>query len=1116
MRPDRIVIRGAREHNLKNVTVELPRDQLVVLTGVSGSGKSSLAFDTLYAEGQRRYVESLSSYARQFLGAQQKPAVDYIAGLSPALSIEQKTASKNPRSTVGTVTEIHDYLRVLYARIGEPHCPSCGRTVGAQTPEQIVDQILAQPPGSQWLILAPVARNRKGEFADVFAQAKKDGFARVRVNGRIFSLDEEIKLDKKRKHLIDLVVDRIRIPSPDEGRKAKDESASSSALHSSFVPDPSSTEGAGTLDRARLTDSVETALRFGEGVLVLAPYGDTTGPLHAQATPSSPTAPGHRPNASATEPASGSPPSVPASGGGLKGIAAWAGDLLFSEQNACLYCGRSFEALTPQLFSFNSPAGACPSCLGLGTTLEVDPQLVIPDPSKSIREGAIAPWGEQDDEHEAGTSWNDQFRAQILAHYRIPVDVPFHSLPPEQQRLLLYGSDEKIKVTWQNKDGSHGSWYSRWEGVIPRLKRRLNQTHSEEMREEYLAYFTQQECAACHGEKLKPEARAVTVGGRRLPEVERLSIAEALAFFEQLQLPERERTIAQELLKEICGRLQFLINVGLHYLTLDRAAPTLSGGEAQRIRLASQIGCGLVGVLYILDEPSIGLHQRDNGKLIRTLESLRDAGNTVVVVEHDLETMLAADYLIDFGPGAGIHGGRVVAAGTPQEVARHPESLTGRYLSGELQIPVPAARRPPAEKWLTIYGAREHNLKDLTVRFPLERLIVVTGVSGSGKSSLVNEILYKALERDLMRGSAKPGAHDRLDGTQHLDKVIAIDQDPIGRTPRSNPATYTGVYDHIRYLFAQLPEARIRGYKPGRFSFNVKGGRCEACQGDGVKRIEMQFLADVFVPCEVCKGRRFTRETLEVRFKGHSIADVLELTIDEAAALFANVPAIARILQTLIDVGLGYMKLGQPAPTLSGGEAQRVKLAKELCRPATGRTLYVLDEPTTGLHFADIQRLLDVLNRLVDQGNTVVVIEHNLDVIKTADWVIDLGPEGGEGGGRILAEGTPEQVAAVEHSFTGHFLRAALGLDHPDSPPGSNARQTPDGTLAITPAGLRELRLALGLSQAEAAQAIGISRGLLAEAERGRRAGERTLARIALGLREIAAALGPASQPTLR
>ena len=1112
MRPDKIIIRGAREHNLKNVTVEIPRDQLVVLTGVSGSGKSSLAFDTLYAEGQRRYVESLSSYARQFLGAQQKPAVDYIAGLSPAISIEQKTASKNPRSTVGTVTEIHDYLRVLYARIGEPHCPSCGRKVGAQTAEQIVDQILALEPGSQWLILAPVARNRKGEFQDVFTQARKDGFARVRVNGRIYSLDEPIKLDKKRKHLVDIVVDRIRIPAPDEGDD---------------------------VDRARLTDSVETALRFGEGALVLAPYGSSGEPGAASRASRST---GDNPLLATRTSGQGE------SGGGLKGLAAWAGDLLFSEKNACLYCGLSFDELSPQMFSFNSPAGACPECLGLGTTMEVDPALVVPDPSKSIRDGAIVPWGEQDDEQEAGTSWGDQFRAQILAHYGISPDVPFKDLPASQRQILLYGAPqagEKIKVTWRNKDGSHGSWFSRWEGVIPRVKRRLKQTHSESVREHLLQFFSQQPCGACGGAKLKPEARAVTVGGKSLVEVERLSIAEALAFFERLDLPAREQVIAQELLKEICGRLRFLMNVGLHYLTLDRAAPTLSGGEAQRIRLASQIGCGLVGVLYILDEPSIGLHQRDNGKLIRTLEDLRDVGNTVVVVEHDLETMLAADYIIDFGPGAGIHGGAVVACGSPAEVARHPHSLTGKYLSGTLRIPVPAQRRAPGDRWLVVHGAREHNLKDITVRFPLETLVVVTGVSGSGKSSLVNEILYKALARDLMRAGARPGAHERIEGVEHLDKVIAIDQDPIGRTPRSNPATYVGVYDGIRDLFAQLPEARIRGYRPGRFSFNVKGGRCEACQGDGLKRIEMQFLADVFVPCEVCHGKRFNRETLEVTFKGKSIADVLEMTVDEAAALFASVPHVARILQTLIDVGLGYMKLGQPAPTLSGGEAQRVKLARELCRPATGRTLYVLDEPTTGLHFADIQKLLDVLQRLVESGNSVVVIEHNLDVIKTADWIIDLGPEGGDGGGEILAEGPPEHVATVERSFTGRFLRAALGLapypaldgyDRPDGRAsitesetaseraleghpalnGQDASQTPDGALAITPAALRALRLALGLSQAEAAQRIGISRGLLAEAERGRRTGERTLARIALGLREIAAAPTPAPQPAPR
>ena len=1086
MRPDKIVIRGAREHNLKNITVEIPRDQLVVLTGVSGSGKSSLAFDTRYAEGQRRYVESLSSYARQFLGPQQKPLVDYIGGLSPAISIEQKTASKNPRSTVGTVTEIHDYLRVLYARVGEAHCPQCGRRVAAQTAEQIVDQILAQEPGSQWLVLAPVARNRKGEFQEVFAQAKKDGFARVRVNGRVYSLDETITLDKKRKHLVDIVVDRIRIPG-DEGRKTGDESGGED---SSSVLRPSS-EG---VDRSRLVDSVETALRFGESTLVLAPF-DPSG-----------SAPASKVSAEGTA----------ASGGGLKGMSAWAGDLLFSEKNACVYCGLSFDELSPQMFSFNSPIGACPDCLGLGTTMEVDLALIIPDQSKSIAEGAIIPWGQQDDEQEAGTSWGDQFRAQLLVHYGIPVDVPYAQLSAEHQKILLHGGGgEKFKVTWLNRDGSHGSWFSRWEGVIPRIKRRLKQTHSEAMRQEYMKYFAQQPCQACGGQKLKAESRAVTVGGRSIVDVEHMSIAEALAFFQNVALPERERIIAQELLKEICGRLQFLMNVGLHYLTLDRAAPTLSGGEAQRIRLASQIGCGLVGVLYILDEPSIGLHQRDNGKLIRTLEDLRDVGNTVVVVEHDLDTMLAADYLVDFGPGAGINGGHVIAAGTPAEVAAHPQSLTGQYLSGAVKIAVPEQRRPTGDKWLTVQGAREHNLKNLDVRFPLEVLVVVTGVSGSGKSSLVNEILHKALERDLMRASIKPGAHDSIAGVEHLDKIIAIDQDPIGRTPRSNPATYVGVYDHIRELFAQLPEARIRGYKSGRFSFNVKGGRCEACQGDGLKRIEMQFLADVFVPCEVCKGKRFNRETLEVRFKGKSIADVLEMTIDEAAGVFGAVPSIARILQTLIDVGLGYMHLGQQAPTLSGGEAQRVKLAKELCRPSTGRTLYVLDEPTTGLHFADIQKLLHVLQRLVEAGNSVVVIEHNLDVIKTADWIIDLGPEGGAGGGRILAEGTPERVAAVRDSFTGSFLREALGLpalEDPGAGAGQNghALTAADGAnaldraLAITPQSLRLLRESLGLTQAQAAHHIGVTRGLLAEAERGRRAGERTLTRIALGLRELA------------
>jgi excinuclease ABC subunit A len=1056
MRPDKIVIRGAREHNLKNVTVEIPRDQLVCLTGVSGSGKSSLAFDTLYAEGQRRYVESLSSYARQFLGTNQKPQVDYIAGLSPAISIEQKTASRNPRSTVGTVTEIHDYLRVLYARVGEAHCPSCGRKVAAQTAEQIVDQVLAQQPGTQWLLLAPVARNRKGEYQDVFTRAKRDGFARVRVNGQVRSLDEKIVLNKKLKHAIDIVIDRIRIPdSPEDA------------------------------DRGRLADSVETALRFGEGTLVLAPFSREDAPAaEANQSPKS--------EAQNAE-----------SGGGLKGLSASEGDILFSEKNACVYCGLSFDALSPQMFSFNSPIGACPECLGLGSTMEVDPDRVVPDKTKTLREGAIALWEEQGDDADTGT-WGERYRAQILAHYGISSDVPFKDLTEAQQKVLLHGSGtDRVKITWKNKNGSEGSWYSKWEGAIPRLKRRLKQTGSDSQREHYLQFFGQRECSGCNGEKLKPEARFVAVGERRLPEVERMSIGHALHFFETVDLPAREQLIAQELLKEIRGRLSFLMNVGLHYLTLDRSAPTLSGGEAQRIRLASQIGCGLVGVLYILDEPSIGLHQRDNGKLIRTLEDLRNIGNTVVVVEHDLDTMLASDYVIDFGPGAGVNGGHVVASGTPREVAENPDSLTGRYLSGAMEIAVPKERRPEGEKWLTIRGAREHNLKNVDVRFPLERLVVVTGVSGSGKSSLVNEILYKSLERDLMRAQTKPGLHDSIEGIEHLDKIIAIDQDPIGRTPRSNPATYVGVYDQIRDLFSQVPEAKIRGYKPGRFSFNVKGGRCEACQGDGLKRIEMQFLADVFVPCEVCKGKRFNRETLEVKFKGKSIHEVLEMTIDEGAELFENVPGVARILNTLREVGLGYMSLGQPAPTLSGGEAQRVKLAKELCRPSTGRTVYLLDEPTTGLHFADIQKLLDVLQRLVDAGNSVVVIEHNLDVIKTADWLIDLGPEGGDGGGRIMAQGTPEHVAAVPQSFTGQFLRDVLRIKAPiDGPVGEVAPA--DRELAITPAALKALRVSLGLSQAEAAQAVGVSRGLLAEAERGKRTGERTLTRIALGLRSLA------------
>jgi excinuclease ABC subunit A len=943
--PEQIVVRGAREHNLKNVTVALPRERLVVLTGVSGSGKSSFAFDTVYAEGQRRYVESLSSYARQFLGQRQRPAVDHVSGLSPAIAIEQKSASRNPRSTVGTVTEVHDHLRVLYARVGQPHCPSCGRPVGAQAPQQVADRILAQPPGSRWLILAPVVRGRRGEYEEVFARARRDGFARVRVDRRVYSLREPPKLDRRHRHQIELVVDRAEV-------------------------------GEG-IDRQRLAESVETALRFGDGALVLAP-----------------------------EAASGE-------------------DVLLSERNACLYCGLSFDELTPQLFSFNNPAGACPACSGLGTVPEIDPDLVVPDRSKSIAEGAIAPWGAQD--FVKRESWTERRNATVLGHYRIPWDVPFAELTDEQQQIVLFGGPDRIRVVWQDeKSGRSGARPIVWEGVVPSLRRHLRETKSDGAREWYLRFFARATCPSCAGAKLRPEARAVTLGGRTIVDLERLSIAEALRFFERLELPDRERVIAEELLHEITSRLRFLMNVGLHYLTLDRAAPTLSGGEAQRIRLASQIGCGLVGVLYILDEPSIGLHQRDNGRLIRTLQELRDLGNTVMVVEHDEETIRQADWVIDFGPGAGVAGGRVVAVGRPDAIAASGESLTGRYLAGELRIAVPPRQRPSG--WLTVRGAREHNLKSLTVRFPLGVMTVVTGVSGSGKSTLVNQILYRALERDLMRASTKPGRHDGIEGLPQLDKVIAIDQQPIGRTPRSNPATYVGAWDGVRELFARLPEARVRGYREGRFSFNVRGGRCELCHGDGVKRIEMQFLADVVVPCELCRGRRFNRETLEVRWRGKSIADLLDLTVDEAVELFATVPQVARPLEMLRDVGLGYMRLGQSATTLSGGEAQRVKLARELCRPDTGKTLYILDEPTTGLHFADVDRLLGVLRRLVEQGNTVVVIEHNLEVIKTADWIVDLGPDGGEEGGYLVAEGTPEEVARDDRSVTGRYLREVLQL----------------------------------------------------------------------------------------
>jgi excinuclease ABC subunit A len=927
MHQDEIVIRGAREHNLQDVDITLPRLKLVVLTGVSGSGKSSLAFDTLYAEGQRRYVESLSAYARQFIGQMEKPKVDYIGGLSPAIAIEQKAVSKNPRSTVATVTEIYDYLRVLYARVGTPHCPQCGREVHAQSAQEIVEQVAALPPGTRYQILAPLARNRKGTFQDVLAQAKADGFARVRVNGQVLSLEDKIVLDKKKKHDIELVVDRLAAPA----------------------------EGEGPLDAylTRLTDSIETALQLGEGLVII-----------------------DRGNGE---------------------------DWLLSEQNSCPDCGISFPELSPAMFSFNSPLGMCPDCNGLGTKFEFDAKLFV-DPEKTVAQGGVRVWGELRKKKTSGTY---QMAEMILQQFGHDMNTPWRDLSPECQKAILYGG---IHVTWkwENERGS-GQHEGKVEGVYNWVRRCYHQTKSEGMRRWYTSFMSQQPCPTCGGLRLRPEVLAVTVGDKTIDQVTRASISEAMAWVESLRggaLTAEQQQIADEVLKEIHGRLQFLINVGLHYLTLDRPARTLSGGEGQRIRLASQVGCGLVGVLYVLDEPSIGLHQRDNRRLLNTLEQLRDMGNTVVVVEHDEETMQTADWLVDLGPGAGIRGGRVVAEGTPEQVMANPQSLTGRYLANELQVSSPTGqRRPTNGKWLTIVGARQNNLRNLDVRFPLGLFTCVTGVSGSGKSSLVAQTLYPALARALHGASTSPGDYTRIDGLEQVGKVINITQEPIGRTPRSNPATYVQVMDPIRELFALTPEAGVRGYKPGRFSFNVKGGRCEACEGHGQKRVEMHFLPDVWVTCNVCKGKRFNRETLQVRYKGKNIADVLDMEVDEALEFFANVPKVSRILQTLADVGLGYIKLGQSATTLSGGEAQRVKLAKELARVATGDTVYILDEPTTGLHFADIQKLLDVLHRLTDAGNTVIVIEHNLDVIKTADWVIDLGPEGGDAGGPACGPG---------------------------------------------------------------------------------------------------------------
>ncbi len=935
--PEAIVVKGAREHNLKSVHLEIPKKRLVVFTGVSGSGKSSLAFDTLYAEGQRRYVESLSSYARQFLGQMEKPRYDTIRGLSPTISIEQKAASNNPRSTVGTITEVHDYLRVLYASIGVQHCPGCGRPVGKQTAQQIVGAILSMPEGSRILLLAPLVQNRKGEYRELLGDAHKRGFARVRVDGVVHALDERLALDKKLKHDIELVVDRL-VVKPDL--------------------------------RSRLTDSVETALREGKGTLIVADAS-----REQQVGP-------------------GDPEEYKKH------------DRFFSELNACHACGRSFGELVPQAFSFNSPVGSCPDCQGLGTRAEMDPDLIIPDPSLTIREGAIDPWASG---MERGEGWTFEFVEHLSRSLGLDLDTPWAKLPKAHRDLVLRGNE--------------GSGRSRiaWEGVVNQLHRRFKATGSEAMRRYYMRYFSDKPCPTCGGERLKPESRAVRIRGTGIVDLSRRTIDEAHRWLGALDLQGSEARIADELLKEIRNRLRFLLDVGLGYLTLDRPGPSLSGGESQRIRLASQMGSELTGVIYILDEPSIGLHQRDNGKLLATLKRLRDIGNSVIVVEHDEETMEQADWIVDFGPGAGEHGGEIVAEGTPEDVRRNPSSLTGAYLAGRREIAIPEGRRK-ARGAITVAGASANNLKDLTVQFPLGALTAVTGVSGAGKSTLVNAVLRPALMRLLYGSREVPGKHQAILGHEQIDKVIDINQQPIGRTPRSNPATYTKVFDAIRDVFAQTPEARAYGYQPGRFSFNVKGGRCEACQGDGMKLVEMHFLADVLVPCEVCGARRFNEATLRVQFKGKNIAEVLDLSVSEAMVHFAHHREILRVLQTLEDVGLGYIKLGQPSPTLSGGEAQRIKLSRELARVGTGRTLYILDEPTTGLHFEDVRRLLHVLDRLVEAGNTVVVIEHNLDVIKCADWIVDLGPEGGGEGGRIVAEGKPEDVARVKDSFTGRYL----------------------------------------------------------------------------------------------
>ncbi|NLM20244.1 MAG: excinuclease ABC subunit UvrA [Peptococcaceae bacterium] len=933
-----IKVRGARVHNLKNVNVDIPRNKLVVITGLSGSGKSSLAFDTVYAEGQRRYVESLSAYARQFLGQMDKPDVDYIEGLSPAISIDQKTTSQNPRSTVGTVTEIYDYLRLLYARIGRPHCPQCGQKISQQTVQQMVDQLLTYPEKTRMQILAPIVKGKKGEHQRVLERIRKNGYVRVRVDNEIRDLSEEFVLEKNKKHSIEVVVDRISL---------KAEST------------------------ARLADSLETALKLSEGTVLVDIIGKE--------------------------------------------------ELLFSENFACPDCGIGIEELTPRLFSFNSPFGACPVCTGLGANLEADIDLIIPDRSKSLDEGAIVPWAR------SSSSFYPALLQGLAEAHGFSLDTPVGDFTEEQWQALVYGSATPIRFKYSNIFGEQKYWQAPFEGLVPYFNRRYKESTSDFVRTDLENYMSEKACPACQGRRLKPEALAVKVGELSIYELTNLTVLELLEFFDDLQLTNKEQTIAKQVLKEIRERLGFLVNVGLDYLTLSRAAGTLSGGEAQRIRLATQIGSSLTGVLYVLDEPSIGLHQRDNEKLLKTLKSLRDLGNTLIVVEHDEDTMLAADHIIDIGPGAGAHGGQIVAQGTLEDIKACERSITGLYQSGKRKIEVPPLRRPLNGKWLEVIGATQNNLKDLNVKIPLGVFTCVTGVSGSGKSTLVNEVLYKALLAELRISSkVKPGAYKEIRGLEYIDKVIDIDQSPIGRTPRSNPATYTGMFDYIRDLYSQTPESKIRGYRPGRFSFNVKGGRCEACRGDGIIKIEMHFLPDVYVPCEVCHGQRYNRETLEVTFKGKNIAQVLDMTVEEALDFFSAVPRITRKLQTLYDVGLGYIKLGQPATTLSGGEAQRVKLATELSRRSNGKTLYILDEPTTGLHIADVDKLLTVLHRLVEAGDSVLVIEHNLDVIKTADYIIDLGPEGGAGGGEVVTAGTPEEVAACPKSYTGQFLRKYL------------------------------------------------------------------------------------------